>query len=752
MDTVFRYATVLLCALFLAACKISTDTLGEGTIHLTSDNATPCASANGCYDGGFNRTVTFSAEPAAGYEFTGWAGDCEGLGECTVHTSGDRHVIATFKTRNAIVPLMQYTRDFFFSGPWPSDMRRKTDGTLDLQDFPEEKGWLFPRVKALAGSMQGFARNGTLYMPLASRLESVDSSRQFWLTGSSDDILQLINLNPASEHYLARSPLSVSLLSSDRLDQDSLLAITPTLPAALEANSVYGLVLFETSSTTHFSRPVVASQAMRDISANGSSGLLGQHWQQIRQHVANNTPFSASQVASFSVFTTQDNPAIYQQLQEFHSRFSDKVSLDSVQLLSDTSAYGRLNSCQAGDQREVQAFLFTADLPRFLSGKPPYLLQGGNYQYDSNGQLTTNGQVTRTTFAVVIPCTTAPDEGWPVEIVATGTGVGLNDRVDFEPDFDRNHRVVQVILPSPFPISGNDRQFPGGTENLSLLTNLLNLDMGYFTAVLADVNPLNLDAMLPVHTQYASDMLYALNFLRHYPNYLQQYSAALDPADRINDFIGLRINPQQIAFRGESLGGIAALHANAITRENSTLILDIVPRTNVSHINNLMEGVKVLAGENVGNAIAQLTGIDFPLDTQVPFAALLQTAIDPLDIMNRIPDLKERNLYLGMAEFNDALHGGEPSYRFAEAVGFQYPLTLIDVYGDPVEDYLGEWLRGDAQYYFGNLDYAGYGDTITSKPTRVLARSAAWSMVYLSNSFLYQMSTGQDLNTGLKIY
>lgn len=82
----------------------------------------------------------------------------------------------------------------------------------------------------------------------------------------------------------------------------------------------------------------------------------------------------------------------------------------------------------------------------------------------------------------------------------------------------------------------------------------------------------------------------------------------------------------------------------------------------------------------------------------------------------------------------------------------QYPLTLVNVENEPSDDYLEYWLTDNALWYFSDTLYASHGAIVPGKPTRIVTRSLSWDLIYLSNSFLYQMSAGQDLYTGLKIY
>jgi len=68
---------------------------GSGTVHSTPAPDINCSGSCGqSYDGG--TVVTLTATPGSNYLFTGWSGDCNGSGSCTVTMSQARFVTAYF--------------------------------------------------------------------------------------------------------------------------------------------------------------------------------------------------------------------------------------------------------------------------------------------------------------------------------------------------------------------------------------------------------------------------------------------------------------------------------------------------------------------------------------------------------------------------------------------------------------------------------------------------------------------------------
>jgi len=68
---------------------------GNGGVARSGAGALACSGSGGeCY--AFGASVTLTPQPAAGYQFSGWAGACSGTAACTLTMAGDRDATATF--------------------------------------------------------------------------------------------------------------------------------------------------------------------------------------------------------------------------------------------------------------------------------------------------------------------------------------------------------------------------------------------------------------------------------------------------------------------------------------------------------------------------------------------------------------------------------------------------------------------------------------------------------------------------------
>ncbi|MFT3858009.1 MAG: hypothetical protein QM742_11105 [Aquabacterium sp.] len=94
-----RWVCVMSLTLLLGACKLEIQPATGGQARPSAKATGTCTPAtSGAYCGDFGTSVTLEVipEPQPGYEFTGWAGDCQGMGICTLTMSAHHTVKAQF--------------------------------------------------------------------------------------------------------------------------------------------------------------------------------------------------------------------------------------------------------------------------------------------------------------------------------------------------------------------------------------------------------------------------------------------------------------------------------------------------------------------------------------------------------------------------------------------------------------------------------------------------------------------------------
>lgn len=695
---------VVFVCMLLTGCKINVSVLGEGQISVLTPDIASCASAPGdlCLNAGYNQAVELRAIPARGYVFVGWSGACSGVATCTLHSLGDRHVVAVFRTEDTfgfpMIPAMRNLDDFFFSGPWPSDLRRRNNGTLDFTDYPVGNGLLAKSARAEASRQTGFARNGSLYIPLLNRFEqSLDNeSVAFYYSDIIPSYLQLVNLSPDSPHYLERIPVQSTLHTSDNVKSTSLLQIIPKTGYVLDANTTYGMVLFAGSPW------IIKSRHMQDIIDNGANGLQGEHWNRIRAFVNEHTTFTANEVAAFSVFTTQPENPDYPAIKKFvddqqHSRYATTYRTDV------TTAY----DCSDNNpfSRHTRLREYRIHLPYVLTGKPPYLLTGGRLSKNAEDHIVAGANPIETRMIITLPCTASDaDSPVPVEIHALPTdyefeeywGEYLSLTERREPD----QNVIRVFVAAPHTLG---RTYLMGYQSLNLITELTGSEPEELAVFLGDFNPFNIAAIEPQYMQYAMEILYVKSALKQMAlwgqeeqQWLDEYGASFLP--HYADFSNAHPNLDNITLVGTSLGGLSALHANAIDPTHTNLILNYMPRPNAWHINDVWEYLDSWLSESAKDALAKLLGVEFPVAAGDPLLGLVQTAIDSVDPANLVSATRDQNTLLVLAEYANTLHGGHAAYSIASVFEQQVGISArwssdwegIDY---PIERYLENALR-----------------------------------------------------------
>lgn len=668
MGVPVKLAAVLACMLLLSGCQIEIVTLGEGQVSVVSANATPCSGTPQCLEGGYNRLIELEAEPAAGSVFAGWSGACEDLGTCRVRTLGAKTVVAVFRstTEGMITPLMDYTPAFFFSGPWPSDLKTKADGQLDLSGFPFTGSLFENAIRRDSQPLTGFARHDAIYLPFDGRpydFWNNDQGRfpQVW------HAFRRVNLSSGSPSHLQTIPVTGQWHRNDDFRKDNLLRVEPMEGFVLDPGTTYGLIVLETEYGPQYNS-VRRGPAMAAIAAGQGSAALQAHWLRIRDYVENHMQdFTAEQVAAFTIFTTRqpsDKPKLVREFLARQDTLADSKRLESFRQLSD--------DCEQMNQDPARAALYELELrlPFFLQGKPPFLFSGGGLNLDANGNLQESTPDTLARAIVSVPCGTAvPEDGYPINIFALGTGDLLDDHVSHDAINQRNHRAVTVYLAAPYT---SVRTYAAGLTDLGWLEQLLGIETELLYVGLGDFNPLNWNAIEPQYLQYGADMVHTYAVSR-------QLSELLAASGNWGELPRqLRIDPQQVTFSGVSLGALAAINADTLFQHTHNVTAIRMPRPNIQHMNNIVEGlVEDYITDEALAAMEWVLGIDFPMDLTDPSLGVLQRIIDPIDTANHLDQLANVNLLLAMAPYSDALHGGKPSYEFAQIIDRRFGLNPV---------------------------------------------------------------------------
>lgn len=654
--------------LFFAGCKINVSVLGHGSVRSVTEDIPVCASEpeDLCLNAGYNQRIELVAEPADGYEFAGWAGDCEGTSTCAVNALGSRHLVAVFKTSDDTLEAqtsMRYLDNFLFSGPWPSDLRRNADGTLNLKAFPVDDSRFASSARQLAASQKGFARNGAIYFPLhfqdPGTLKQV--VEQDYLTETH--FIQLINLESSSPDYLKRTPTNVQVFQHPDPTLGTLLRVEPEPGHTLAAAAEYAAIVMTGYGLEDITN-LAAGPEMKKLIQGEVSGPHHEQWLRIKTYLEENTPYDADNVIAFTLFTTQPETDRYDKARDFLSN----VEIDLHNKLNAVAGTFTQNcASRTADSDGVMLKEYRYPLPNVLTGKPPYLTSGGQLNLDVDGALQEKGYPVETQFVVSVPCALPPPgEQYPVEFHSLPSQNSIADYWEYflywdKPHHSDNNKVIRIYIASPHT---EGRHYMGGYQFASLLETFTNITSQQLAGSLGDFNPFNIKVNETQYLQYAIDLLVIKKL----------FSEMADAVDYIAES---RPDLNDISLIGTSLGAITSLHANAIDPTHTNLVLVAMPRYHSSHINGVWDYLGRFVGESGQFALASLLGIHPPFNDADPLLALLQSGIDTLDPNNLVASARHQNLMIMMADIEDPLHGGDASYQFLTAVHQTLGLTLI---------------------------------------------------------------------------
>ncbi|MBK7975067.1 MAG: hypothetical protein IPK07_17890 [Deltaproteobacteria bacterium] len=306
----------------------------------------------------------------------------------------------------------------YFDFPWPSVLRLREDGRIDLTGFPLPAGppslreFIGGYLGQIADTTTGFGTNHGGFFRLTGAIDvaTLPFGAEASLTPESS--VFLVDVDPASAERGERIPVVVSYQYEPTLYEPSnLLAVAPLLGFPLRPSTRYAMVV-TTAVKDVSGAPLVAAPLLARIRAGRSSGdarvaRLVDAYEPLWATLRDGDGPRPEDVAAATVFTTRDVVGEMFRIRDWiHANVDVGPPTD------------------LGFEEEYPDFYeFTGHYasPNFQTGTPPYLTQGGEILFDANG----DPIVQRTEslrFSVTVPKGAPPAGGWPVVVYAHGTG------------------------------------------------------------------------------------------------------------------------------------------------------------------------------------------------------------------------------------------------------------------------------------------------------------------------------------------
>lgn len=313
----------------------------------------------------------------------------------------------------------------FFDVPFPSDVRKKADGTFGYRDFQSlydigvSKLWL----DASDDLKTGFGLTSAMYLHFNAALDVTTIPSTFDESMEEGASVFLIDVDAGSAKKGERLPIRCRFTQAAGTHHPAnQLACGSPYGVLREPETTYALVVtrgVKGADGVPVSTPLALSSLLGGADVDGANGVVSSAAYVSAKDaiVAAGTP--AEDIAGFSLFTTFDPTARLRQIYEFYAALPEP-SLDSGKPIEEVAVYD--------DYVVLKAYY---DVPNIQEGSLPYgQPPAGRIVFGADGKPVVQRQES-VQVNITIPRKPMPAEGYPIMIYAHGSGgqaVELMDR------------------------------------------------------------------------------------------------------------------------------------------------------------------------------------------------------------------------------------------------------------------------------------------------------------------------------------
>ena len=342
----------------------------------------------------------------------------------------------------------------FFSMPWPSDTRRRADGSLDVTRFPGRDTVALADTALTNGEATtfGFGTNAGVHFRTTAAL-APDRLPAPGASARRRSTVMLIDLDhPGS----APHPLLVDFKAEGAsLRPANLLTLLPYPGHPLRERTRYAAVLFAGLTDTAHHR-LVPSPLIERLDGDAPAGTDPARWERLRDDrdatrraVRTGTLWHPSQIVAFSVFTTQDATGDM-------AAITRAVNASPAPVIQRSAQFPQVCA-----PHETARFSNSRlDLPRWQAGTPPFLDTGGGIVVGPDGAAVRQG-TENVAVDIVVPCAPAPPGGWPILLFMNGTGAHANASAISILRHDLFAQRLPYVVLAIAPVFSGDREVPG---------------------------------------------------------------------------------------------------------------------------------------------------------------------------------------------------------------------------------------------------------------------------------------------------
>jgi hypothetical protein len=517
----------------------------------------------------------------------------------------------------------------FFSLPWPNDVRRTADGTLDLAGIPSAGNPVLAALfRAASEELTGHGTNAAAYLRTTGPVDP-DSLPSPSDSAAADSPVQLVALDGTDR----RVPVIVRVEPADGFRPRNLLSLLPYPGHAMSPATTYAVVV--TSGVRDLTGAPLAPAPLIDaLDEPFRAGLArsSRHWSALRAQrdrardvLARSGHWRPEDLVGFSEFRTQDSTALMGAVAAAVDRFP--VAVPDLEPVGD---------CEPGTGRRHLTGRLV--VPRFQAGNTTRTGAGGRIAVGDDGVAVVQRTAT-IGVGVNVPCAPAPEGGWAIQTYLDGTGA--NVRV--EGGFGRaaTATVIGSIAPLYSPAENGD------AYNELLFYNFLN-------PAAARTNPI----------QQAADNLVLIRMLQLLELDGEPFGSATP----------VRTRDDRVVVTGHSQGAQTV----ALVASSSPDVVGIVTSAATSGQYN-----SISYRSDVREIIGAVLGTRRGIDVRNPLVQVIQTLMDAVEPAN----FPTTGHWLNFAGRDDGCLTLEASRHLAGSQG----LTVVDpqwpsIWGDAALD------------------------------------------------------------------
>jgi hypothetical protein len=300
--------------------------------------------------------------------------------------------------------------DDFYNLPFPNDLRRHDDGSLDLSQFPTNS-MIADQYRTVAETLDGFGLNAAMFARFDGALDpsSLPDPAGSTQPGAS---VYVVNVDASSPGFGTRTPILAHFREdgTDTIGPDRLV-VRPYPGFGLDEGTAYALVITK-----------------RVRAVGGADVAPSREFEQVRAARGGSDAIAHARAVYAPLFAWLDQPGDDERIDVISAAVFTTQHATFVGPALRKGVFGTAAPVATGIQvgspplpNTYTVFIGNYMAPNFQTGDPPYTMTGGEIQVGGDGAAIVQ-RMEPMRFALTVPAGPTPAAGWPICIYQHGTG------------------------------------------------------------------------------------------------------------------------------------------------------------------------------------------------------------------------------------------------------------------------------------------------------------------------------------------